>query len=224
VWRQVIYRVVLVGVVPLNRGVGLSVRAPNRIGHTRIWLACTRGYERASLMVFPPSRVRIVSDNMIPILGQGWRYVLSIGWGRWGFPSNRGLCSNLDLSCKRGLGLASLVKLSTNRNMVIRCERWDGATRVGASDRGWERPSVRGSRKCQNKTRNEMVPRRSGNSRSSEWNLCRSKNKNIQRMISRGKCWGESRRKRHANGSLASHHIPDVISHSIWDHCVMGRL
>jgi hypothetical protein len=214
----------LFGVVPLNKGVGLSVRAPNRIGRTWIWLACTRGYEGDSLRLLPPSQVRIVLDNMVPIMGQGWRYVLSIGWGRWGLPSNRGLGPNLDLCYKRGLGLASLVKLSTNRNLVIRCERRDGATRVSASDRGWKRPSGKGSRKCWNKTRNEMVPRRSGNSRSPRWDLCRSGNRSIQRMISGGKCWGESRQKRRANGSLASHRNPGVMTRSIWDHCVMGHL
>jgi hypothetical protein len=144
---------------------GLSVRAPNRIRCAWIWLACTRGYDRASLRLLPPSQVRIMLYKIIPILGQGWRYVLSIGWGWWGFPSNRGLRPSWDLSYKRGLGLASLVKLSTNRNLVIRCERRDGATRVGASDRGWKRSFERGSRKCWNKTGNEMVPRRSGNSR-----------------------------------------------------------
>jgi hypothetical protein len=117
VWRQVTHRV-----VPLNGGVGLSIRAPNRIRRTWIWLAYTRGYNGASLRLFPPSRLRIMLYKMIPILGQGWRYVLSIGWGRWGFPSNRGLCPNWDLSCKGGLSLASLVKLSTNRNLVIWCE------------------------------------------------------------------------------------------------------
>jgi hypothetical protein len=143
VWRQVIYRV-----VPLNRGVGLSVQAPNRIGRAWIWLACTRGYEGASLRLLPPVRVRIIWNNIVPILSQGWRYVFSIGWGRWGFPSNQGLLPNWDLSCKRGLGLVSLVKLFTDRNLVIRCERRDGATRVGAFDRGWKRYSERGSRKC----------------------------------------------------------------------------
>jgi hypothetical protein len=146
--------------------VGLSVRAPNRIGLAWIWLACTRGYEGASLRLLPPSRGRIMLNKIIPILGQGWRYVLSIGWGWWGFPSNWGLHPNWDMSCKRGLGLASLVKLSTYRNLVIRCERRDGATRVGASDRGWKRSSERASRKCRNETENEMVPRRSGNVRS----------------------------------------------------------
>jgi hypothetical protein len=161
VWRKVIHRV-----VPLNRGVGLSVRAPNRIGRVWIWLACTRGYEGASLRLLPPSRVRIILNKIIPILGQGWRYVLSIGWGQWVFPSNQGLHPNWDLSCKRGLSLASLVKLSTYRNLVIRCERWDGATRVDASNRGWKRSSERGSRKCRNEIGNEMVPGRSGNARS----------------------------------------------------------
>jgi hypothetical protein len=126
VWRQVIHRV-----VPLNRGVGLSVQAPNRIGRAWIWLACTRGYEGASLRLCPPSRVRIILNKIIPILGQGWRYVFSIGRGRWGLPSNRGLCPNWDLSCKRGLGLASLVKLSTYKNLIIRCERRDGASNRG---------------------------------------------------------------------------------------------
>jgi hypothetical protein len=105
-------------------------------------------------------------NKIIPILGQGWRDVLSIGRGIWGFPSNRGLRPNWDLSCKRGLGLASLVKLSTYRNLVIRCEIWDGAIRVGASYRGWKRSSKRGSRKCWNETWNDMVPRRGGNARS----------------------------------------------------------
>jgi hypothetical protein len=144
VWRQVIYRVVLVGVVPLNKGVGLSVQAPNRIGCTWIWLACTRGYEGASLRLLSPSQVRIILDKIVPILGQGWRYVLSIGWGRWGLPSDQGLHPNWDLFCKRGLGLASLMKLSTDRNLVIRCERRDGATRIDASDRGWKRSSENG--------------------------------------------------------------------------------
>ena len=105
----------------------------------------------------------------------------------------REICPNWDLSCKRGLGLASLVKLSTDRSLVIRCETRDGATRVGASDRGWKRSFERGSRKCRNKTRNEMVSRRSGNAKSPRWNLCRSRNRNIQHMISGGKCWCESR-------------------------------
>ena len=130
VWRQVIHRV-----VPLNIGVGLSVRAPNRIGCAWIWLACTRGYEGASLRLFPPSRVRIMLNKIIPILGQGWRYVFSIRWCQWGFPSNQGLHPNWDFPYKKGLGLASLVKLSTNKNLVIRCERLDGSTRVGASKR-----------------------------------------------------------------------------------------
>jgi hypothetical protein len=125
-------------------------------------------------------------DKIVLILGQGWRYVLSIGQGQWGFPSNWGLRPNWDLFCKRGLGLASLVKFSTNRNIIITCERWDGTTRVGASNRGWKRSSERGLRKCWNETRNGMVPRRSGNSRSPGWDLCRSENRIIQRMISRG--------------------------------------
>jgi hypothetical protein len=113
-WRQVIH-----GVVPLNRGMGWRIRAPNRIRRTWIWLAYTRGYNRYSLRLFPPSRLRIMLDQMVPILGQGWRYGLSIGWGRWGLSSNRGLCSNWDFPCKGGLSWASLVKLSTNRNLVI---------------------------------------------------------------------------------------------------------
>jgi hypothetical protein len=135
VWRHVTYRVVLVRVVPLNMDVGLSVQAPNGIGWTWIWLACTRGYERASLRLFPPSRLRIILDKIVPIPGQGCRYVLSIGWGRWGLPSNRGLCTNWDLTSKRGLLLVSRVKLSTNRNLVIRCEILGDATRVGSSRR-----------------------------------------------------------------------------------------
>jgi hypothetical protein len=38
-----------------------------------------------------------------------------------------------------------------------------------------------------------MVPRRSGNVSSPGWDLCRRENRNIQCMISEGKCWGESR-------------------------------
>jgi hypothetical protein len=129
---------------------------------------------------------------MVPILGEGSRYILSIGWGRWGFPSNWGLCPNWDLTSKRGLCLASRMKLSANKNLVIKCERLGGATRVGFCDGGWKRPSGRGPRKCQNKTRNKMVPRRSGNVRSPRWDLCRNRNRSIQCMKFRGKCWGES--------------------------------
>ena len=133
VWRQVIHRV-----VPLNMGVGLSVRVPNSIRRAWIWLAYTRGYDRASLRLLPPSRVRIMLNKIIPILGQGWRYVFSIGWGRWG------LSSNLDFPCKGGLSQTSLVKLSTYRNLVIWCEQWNGATRMSAANRGWRRSSERG--------------------------------------------------------------------------------
>jgi hypothetical protein len=83
VWRQVIDRV-----VPLNMGVGLSVRAPNRIRCSWIWLACTRVYDETSLRLFPHSRVRIMLNKIDPIQGQGWRCVLSIRWGQWEFPSN----------------------------------------------------------------------------------------------------------------------------------------
>ena len=99
-----------------------------------------------------------------------------------------------------------------------------GATRFGSFDRGWKRPSGRGSRKCQNKTRNKMVPRRSGNARSPRWDLCRNENRSIQCMISGRKRRGESGRKRRANGGLASHRIPGMKIHSIWDHCIMGHL
>jgi hypothetical protein len=108
------------------------------------------------------------------------------------------------------------VKVSSNMNLVIRCERLGGATRVGSSRRG--------TRKCQNKTRNKMVPRRSGNSRSHGWDLCRNGNRSIQCMIFGGKHRGESRKNRCANGGLASHHIPGVKIPSIWDHCIMGHL
>jgi hypothetical protein len=218
VWRKVIHRV-----VPLNRGMGLSIQTPNRIRRAWIWLACTRGYDGVNLRLFPPSRLRIMLYKMIPILGQGWRYVFSIGWGQWGLPSNRGLHPNWDFSYKRGLSLASLVNLSTSRNLVIRCEIWDGATRISASDRGWKRSSERGWRKCQSETE-KMVLRRSGTARSPGCNLCQSGNRSIQRIISGWKWWGESGRKQCANGCLASCSNPSVRTRSIWDHCVMDRL
>jgi hypothetical protein len=161
--------------------------------------------------------------KMIPILGQGWRYVFSIEWGRWGFPSNQGLCPNWDLSCKGGLSLASLVKLSTNRNLVTRCERRDGATRINASNRGWKRSSERGWRKCRNES-GDMVPRRSGTTKSSRCDLRRRGNRSIQGMISGWKCWSDSRQKRCANGGLASCCDPGVRIRSIWDHRVLDHL
>jgi hypothetical protein len=97
VWSQVTHRV-----VPLNRSMGLSNTAPNRIRRTLIGLAYTKGYDGASRRLLPLSQVRIMLYKMIPILDQGWRYVFSIGWGQWGFPSNQGLCPNWDFSCKGG--------------------------------------------------------------------------------------------------------------------------
>jgi hypothetical protein len=130
----VAHRVVLVRDVPLNRDIRLNVRTPNGMGWTWVWLACTRGYGRASLRLLPPSRFKITLGNIVPILGQGCKYVLSIGWGRWALCLNWGFCSNWDLTSERGLRLAPRVKLSSNRNMVIRCERLSGATRVSSFD------------------------------------------------------------------------------------------
>jgi hypothetical protein len=169
--------------------IGSNVRTPNGIGRTWIWLAYTRGYERASLRLSPPSRLMIILGNIVPILGQGYRYVLSIGWGRWGLSSNQGFRPNWDLTSKRGLCLPLRVKSFAKRNLVIRCEILSGATRVDSSNGGWIRPSRRELRKCQNKTRNKIVPRRSGDSMSSRRDLGRIGNRRIQCIIPKRKGW-----------------------------------
>jgi hypothetical protein len=159
VWRQVARGVVLIRDVPLERDTRLNVRTPNGIGSPGVWLARTRGYERDDLRLFPPSRLSITLGKKIPILGQSCRYVLSIGCGGWGLSSNQRLCPNWGLTSKRGLRLAPRVELSTNRNLIIRCERLSNATRVGSSGERWIRPSGGGLGKCQNETGNRIVPR-----------------------------------------------------------------
>jgi hypothetical protein len=71
---------------------------------------------------------------------------LSIGWGQWGFFShqrffsNWDLCSNWNFPYKGGLSQTSLVKFSTNKNLVIWCERRNGATRISVSIEDGEGP------------------------------------------------------------------------------------
>jgi hypothetical protein len=80
-----------------------------------------------------------------------------------------------------------MVKVSNNKNLIIRCERMSDATGVGSFDERWIRPSRGGLGKSQNKTDNRIVPRRRKNSRCSRWNLSRDRDRSIQRIIPRRK-------------------------------------
>ena len=163
-------RIVARGIVTLSGDMSLSIRTPNRIGYTWIWLAYSRDRQ-----LLPPSRLRRILYHLIPILGQRGRYILSKRWGwspyrRWS--SNQKLCSNRRLCSKwivSGKRKWNRTTLSTNGNLQVWCIERYSATRIRIAERKL--------RECRNKNRNRM-PRRTP--RSTRWGLQRFWNRSIQ--------------------------------------------
>jgi hypothetical protein len=144
-------RIVARGIVTLSGDMSLSIRTPNRIWYTWIWVAYSRDRQLLS-----PSHLGILY-HLIPILGQRGRYILSKRWGwspyrRWSsnrnLCPNRRLCSNGNVSGKRKLNRTTL---STNENLQVRCNGRYSATRI--------RITIRKLRECCNRTWNR-VPRK----------------------------------------------------------------
>jgi hypothetical protein len=169
-------RIVVPRIVTLSGDMSLSIRTPNRIGYTWIWLAYSRDKQ-----LLPPSRLRRILYHLIPILGQRGRYILSKrqGWSpyhrwssNWKLCLNRRLCSNWNVSSKRKLNRTTL---STNRNLQVWCNGQDSATRI--------RIARRKLRECQSKTGNR-VPRKIRTTWRTGWGLQRCWNRSIQRMVS----------------------------------------